>query len=254
MKQLLFPVLLFSTSCMFFSCNSQIEAAQFETISAEKNIDNPNGLSYDLKYDFTYLSSEENGTFDKAIRDSMIQLFFGLSDFEGTPQEAAAQYEQNLQTEYGNDTIFGNRWKGYFYSSSQVEPVGKHLIAYTVDKAEYVGGAHGMRWILARNYDRLNGESLSLDDLFDAEGRTALTEQIQNRLVEQYNVPSIDSLTQCGFFPSPRAIVPTENFSLSADSITFIYNLYEIACYATGIVQVSLSYDELKGFNRYLTE
>jgi len=38
----------------------------------------------------------------------------------------------------------------------------------------------------------------------------------------------------------------TENFILGSDGVTFIYNPYEIAPYAAGVIELTISNDDLK--------
>ena len=42
----------------------------------------------------------------------------------------------------------------------------------------------------------------------------------------------------------------TEDFSISDSGITFIYNPYEIAAYAAGIIRINIPWDELQDILR----
>jgi hypothetical protein len=54
-------------------------------------------------------------------------------------------------------------------------------------------------------------------------------------------------ITRDCFNPADQ-VVPTENFILSATDITFVYNPYDIACYAAGATRVTLPTANLSGF------
>ena len=43
-----------------------------------------------------------------------------------------------------------------------------------------------------------------------------------------------------------REIGPNGNFSVSEDGVTYIYNHYEIAPYAMGIIRVTLPWDDVR--------
>lgn len=51
--------------------------------------------------------------------------------------------------------------------------------------------------------------------------------------MKQLNVSSPDSLLELGYFDT-EDIMATENFYLTDTGICWVYNPYEIACYATG--------------------
>ena len=53
----------------------------------------------------------------------------------------------------------------------------------------------------------------------------------------------VESLEDVGFWED--SIQPTENMKLSATGITFLYNVYEIAPYAMGAQEVTLTYAQL---------
>ena len=63
------------------------------------------------------------------------------------------------------------------------------------------------------------------------------------KLCEKYDARNQDELAARGFFP--EEIGMTENFRLTADSITFCYNPYDIGCYALGDIEVAIGLREI---------
>ena len=47
-------------------------------------------------------------------------------------------------------------------------------------------------------------------------------------------------------YTSTGELTPTENFFLDSDGITFHYNIYDIAPYVMGAIQIKLPYDAVR--------
>ncbi len=104
------------------------------------------------------------------------------------------------------------------------------LVTFISDLEEYTGGAHGNKAIFYHNLHRTSGEKLALNDLYDADEQTLIGNMLS---------ASIDS-TRVLFSPN---FYPNNNFILSKDSITFLFNPYEIAPYSEGVIQLTLPRD-----------
>ena len=104
----------------------------------------------------------------------------------------------------------------------------RHL-SYRIEEYWYRGGAHGSTKISVGTLDRETGRQLTLVDVFGKDGLSALEWKLRKAVVEKIGEEEIQS-----------PVKPTENFYLAADGWHFIYNEYEIACYACGAVEVVL--------------
>jgi hypothetical protein len=103
------------------------------------------------------------------------------------------------------------------------------LIAASIN--EFGGGAHGNYAVNYYQVSKKSGQPMKLADLYN--------EEEINRMSTIMSVsidPSISLLTE--------TIVPNENFILSKDSITFVYNPYEIAPYSEGVIRLTLPRDQ----------
>lgn len=96
---------------------------------------------------------------------------------------------------------------------------------------EYGGGAHGNYAINYYQVGKANGNPFELSELYSQEEIDRMT-TIMSVSID----PSISLLTE--------TIIPNDNFILSKDSITFIYNPYEIAPYSEGVIRISLPRDQ----------
>jgi hypothetical protein len=64
----------------------------------------------------------------------------------------------------------------------------------------------------------------------------------------QNGYTTIDELAEKGQFTAPNEIVATDNFYVNEEGITWTYDPYEIAPYSVGVVQITLSWDEVLPF------
>lgn len=120
---------------------------------------------------------------------------------------------------------------------------GKHgnILSYTVTKYAYTGGAHGMTSETALNFDMKTGTLLTEGDFFREGSREKLAELLSRHLTGSLESPEDSSMLFV------KSIEPNGNFQVTEEGVTYIYNQYEIAPYAMGIIRVTLPWDELEG-------
>lgn len=118
------------------------------------------------------------------------------------------------------------------------------IISLVFDETNYTGGAHGTDNRYARNYDATTGKVLTLKDLGNGISETA------NDKIPQFvkKIHKKDGL----FFDSIKKAnledVITDNmFYFDKDGLVFIAGQYLLQSYAEGIVEFTISYDDLKG-------
>lgn len=111
--------------------------------------------------------------------------------------------------------------------------------------SSFTGGAHGIAVVNNINVRKKDGRVISESDLFKNGSSQELTNLLVNRILEDNKVSNIKDLESIGFI-SAEDIKPNGNFRITKDGITYIFNPYEVACYAVGIVEVKLGFDELQ--------
>lgn len=233
MRKTIGTVAALLTACAVLSCRG---GASFDTVEFARTVESP-GSEYSVECSFTYLEGESPAA--RRIRSAMIEEAFGLENFSGTPAEAAEAYLARLEEEYASDdTLY--RWHGMFQIFTSAEVVNDRTVVYTVDNNSYTGGAHGYASTVSSCYDLRTGEPLTLGDILPENNRAALAALLRRSIAAQYGFDDPRQLTEAGFF-EPENIEPTENFALTDSSVIFRYNPYEIACYATGLVEVEIT-------------
>ena len=113
---------------------------------------------------------------------------------------------------------------------------------------EYTGGAHGVYASICNTYDFTTKNIVAFDDMFSGNYEAFLIEQINSSVKMQFELEEGESLSNNGFFED--SIPLTDNFCLKMKSILFIYNIYEIAPYLMGAIEVEIPYNQLTDYIR----
>lgn len=122
----------------------------------------------------------------------------------------------------------------------------KDCITYFVVHEEYNGGAHPNTFISITNFDPNSGNEITLNDIFKEGHEEQLIAILTEQLMKENNAATIEELRDQGFLFFDTEMFISNNFALEKESITFLYNPYEIACYAMGHIYVTLDYKSLE--------
>ena len=121
----------------------------------------------------------------------------------------------------------------------------KGYISYIMTREEYYGGAHPTTVNTIACFDPTTGDEITLKDIFNEGYEETLCSMLIDRLMKDNNATTIEELCNKGYSLDIDFFI-TNNFILGKDSITFLYNRYEIAPYALGDILISLDYNSLK--------
>lgn len=109
----------------------------------------------------------------------------------------------------------------------------------------YTGGAHGMTNLSFDVINLMTGDKIVMEHIFNDNAFDKLTSLLTAQVRLDQQIPDSISLKNAGYFVD--SIEPGTTIYLNGSGVGFIYNQYEIAPYSTGIVNVFLGYDQLKG-------
>jgi len=101
-------------------------------------------------------------------------------------------------------------------------------LSYYAEEFSYLGGAHGSTKISVGTFDRRTGRRMHVSDFVPSEKHDALARALHDGAVKQLG----------GKDHLQGEVTVIENFYLAKDGLHFVYNEYEIACYADGAVEV----------------
>lgn len=89
------------------------------------------------------------------------------------------------------------------------------------------------------------GKQITEKDLFKDNYKEFLTELLVNRFIEENKeLSSIDDLKKTDYWVD--SIRPNDNFYITDEGISYIFNPYEIASYYVGETEIFLPYARLK--------
>ena len=229
---LLLPLLL-------FACKGTDEPSlNFETITVDKTVmlsndENSPRCQVHLKL---LQPTAENGDRTQIINEALMSRLLNKSG-ERDLQTAAEKFAEDYTTSYKNTMLplynqdradtTKKAWYEYHYIiEATTQPGTANTLTYLATIDYYEGGAHGINQLITFNFDIATGKQITLADLFAPGYETEL------------------KLKEAGYLYS-MDIFPSENFILNDETITFVYNPYEIAPYAVGSIELIITYSEV---------
>lgn len=133
----------------------------------------------------------------------------------------------------------------YCYIKGKAINGNKGCINYIMTREEYFGGAHPSTVNTVTCFDTESGAEIMLKDIFKEGYEDTLLTLLIHKLMKDEGVSSIEELGEKGYHIDLDMHI-TNNFILGTDSMTFLYNRYEIAPYALGDILISIDYNTLK--------
>lgn len=121
--------------------------------------------------------------------------------------------------------------------SGRLLAVVSNIMSYGMEQYVYTGGAHGINNRFYFNYCLSSGKQLAETDLFVADYTESLMQILREQLVAQTDeLEQMEELYNSAYYVDK--IVPNNNFYLSQEGITYVFNPYEIAPYAYGSTEI----------------
>ena len=226
-------------------------------------------LTFSIRYAYPVAVNASDEVLAKLQR-AVCQMVLGDAFLDMRPQQAIEAYAAMKHNEYiQNNLPLLQEWAIDHEDESLGEtlfneeliisaaPIGNglpltnipSLWSYAMDVYEYTGGAHGNRYLLIQNYDLQTGDAVSEQDLFIDDYYEPLKSLLLEALIAQTDeAETKKDLRRLGY--SVDDVVPNENFYVTAEGITYVYNPYEIAPYAMGCIQISLPWDAARHLMR----
>ena len=236
--------------------NAETEIDLFES-STEEALGQTDSANVTINHSIEYLRSFEGGKSLCAKINNLIlriclgEEYDGLSFGEASQslmekqvadyqKEAGEDYKANPETE----SYWLYRWsynvEGTFADSFQ------DLQTYNVFSDAYLGGAHGMQSLIPHVINLKTGKEVEESELFLKDYEEPVSALIKAALQKEWGSPDDSSSAYSEM--EEEGMVPNDCFSVSEDGVTWYYQPYVIACYAQGIVEAFVSWDDLKPY------
>lgn len=239
------------------SCgNSDEFTVDFDSLTVDRAVSistDKNAPACKIHFELQY-AKENNGERARVINDAIANRLF---EIKGLPLSQAADsfansYTANYKKSLGplykadKDDAAKRSWYEYHYVITTEARKGRKGVAvYLITRDYYEGGAHGINQQLAMNFKTRTGQLLTLADILVPGYEARLNGALLEALMDKTGASSIDELHEKGYL-TMTDIFPPENFILDDETITFIYNPYEIAAYALGKTELTISLNEIK--------
>lgn len=188
-----------------------------------------------------------------------------------TPHEAVRIYSSVFASTYRRETTenyreeietvdFTNEENEYLLHAmghtrdfeSKVVYADENILIISTFTWEYLGGAHGNTWRKNHTIDLQSIDTVSLSQLFSEENQVALSTIVKEKLLQvmreklkEAEIEAEDEDEIKTYFEYFNGISANENFMLTATSINFTYNPYEIAPYVVGGFDIEIPYTEI---------
>ncbi|MGL4848549.1 MAG: DUF3298 and DUF4163 domain-containing protein [Clostridium sp.] len=131
-------------------------------------------------------------------------------------------------------------------STYKVAKNDNNLVSLYIDYYQFAGGAHGMSYKEAYNIDKRTGQLLNLSDFFKENYN--YKEKIDSLIREEINKDKEKYFDGGGDF---KGVDNKTRFYINDNNLVIYYGLYEIAPYASGIIEFNLSLDNFKDGLKY---
>ncbi len=178
------------------------------------------------------------------------KLAAALESYNNSARAEALRVQEQMREEALRDYAerkkngYGDSFNGYAYENDLIIKRADALVLSFLDSTyTYTGGAHGGQMYQGVNFDASTGERLSLNQVFpDGE---QLVEVLIEKLYEENR--------QGTFFDSMEATVADQvihdkvSWVIEPRGVTFYFNQYEIAAYASGTITTTIGFDERPG-------
>lgn len=153
------------------------------------------------------------------------------------------QYRKDMQGSIGEDYSPSMNYESFFQIDIDYNKDDYLILPTTV--YAYTGGAHGNYATMYACYDVRHKKRLHLSDILTIDS-TTLQQLIETQYRQNNHLNPEDSMTDI----YDNRLPVTDNFYFNDIGLNFVYNPYEVAPYARGIVEVFIPYEKL---DKYLS-
>lgn len=198
-----------------------------------------------------YPEKYPNAEILKKIQREFVITFLGEKYDNLFPKEAADKYEADYLSDYMSlENVYKEEpenvgvWMNYEQILDNKILFNKNnFLSYGVNLYTFTGGAHGMSSTVYQVLDLKTAMPIKLNDIFEDRNLDKVEELIKMALAQKLGYNTTVKLEDDGY--DVAAIVPTENFYINEEGITWLYNPYEIAAYVVGKSEVAVKYADL---------
>ncbi len=194
------------------------------------------------------LSGGANPAAIAAVNDSLRAL--ALAGLETNPKLSLEQGFDTAATNLFNDLKEHLKMSPDWPGSYTREVTGKALwqspryASFQTEMYAFTGGAHGSYASVLSTYDLSTGKSVPLTEV--VRDTAALVPMLEKGFVEAKKEGATDTLKLSDLlFEEFKHLPVSTNFCVVKEGVRFFYNPYEVAAWAVGSTEITLSWEQL---------
>jgi hypothetical protein len=163
-------------------------------------------------------------------------------DTNGDLYDAIAKFNYEYKSFKNDFPDASQQWEAFI--DGEVTYRSPEIISIAITSYLDTGGAHGNSSVRFFNFNPLTGEELQTPDLVS--NIQGLTEVIKNKLITEIKTEAEISDMEDVFFGKDFQL--PETLGYSDEGLIVLYNPYEIATYAQGIVEFTIPFEAINSF------
>lgn len=256
----LFPLVL--TVLLFAACNKKtsVETEQFTAYDVTYLTDaGTDSLLISFEIEFPVAFADDSVLV--LVQQSLVGKLLGERYAELPLEEAMQAFISMYQTEYVNNNRdlkeqLAEEYQGedgagvpFFCEedrlAARVVALTGHIFSYGIEQYVYMGGAHGISNRFFYNYDLRTGVLLTEADLFLPDYVQPLTQLLRDNLVAQNDAFESEADLMQSYYQLDK-IVPNNNFYITSEGMTWLFNPYDIAAYVYGETEIFVPFAQLQ--------
>lgn len=238
----------------------------FDSIAVEQKIkllpNEPDSVPYATVYiNFTYPDGFRSAEELKKLQGLFYKEAFGenyadapapgyvidtyTENYTDTYRENAAEFNEML-SEFEADEFPYYRFSYFSTISNKIEYENAAFVSFSVYTEDYQGGAHGANLKYNATINLNTVAKIQESDIFIPDYKEAFAQVVRKKLLEQMQevAGGSDDEVKLYFFDFDN-IYPNNNFLMNGTGLQYIYNIYEIAPFASGTFEISIPYSEI---------
>ncbi len=183
-----------------------------------------------------------------AIEENNYKTFFGCDAPMPMNIDAAAEKINEEYAERAKELEELEKYMPYFSCSYDIRQEvslirNNKVLCYSTTTHIYEGGAHGSIFKHGKCYDLDTGKLFDLNYLFEGEWGLSMRKLVVKKLINKS--VNADCLEDFEFFGEAETLPMYSSAVLHENSIELIYQPYEIAAFAFGIISIEISDEEV---------
>ncbi len=120
------------------------------------------------------------------------------------------------------------------------------FITITLNSYLFTGGAHGYSSMRFLNFDKLSGNEIDNEALF--ENSLEFSDYVESLFRKAEKIPKEKSINHTGFMFERDSFYLPENIGFTKSGLKLLYNPYEVASFSDGIIEIEISHKEIKKY------